>query len=122
MKIRISNILKATIIIGLIFVLGCSNSSEDKKLIIGFSQTGINDEWRKSMNQAMKIQAAFYSDIELKILEGQDDINDQIKDIEALIADNVDVLIVSPVQAAPITPIVERAFKKGIPEFNQGLI
>lgn len=114
MEIRISNILKLIIFIWLILVFGCSNTSETKKYKIGFSQTGINDEWRKSMNQAMKIQAAFYPEIELKILEGQDDIDDQIKDIEALIAENVDILIVSPVQAAPITPIVERAFKKGI--------
>lgn len=106
--------LKLTLVLTLLICLSCSNP-EDNKQTIGFSQTGINDEWRKSMNQAMKIQAAFYPEIELKILEGQDDINDQIKDIEALIADNVDVLIVSPVQAAPITPIVERAFKKGIP-------
>ncbi len=98
----------------LLFSLSCSNT-ETQKYTIGFSQTGINDEWRKSMNQAMKIQAAFYPEIELKILEGQDDITDQIKDIEALIAENVDILIVSPVQAAPITPIVEKAFKKGIP-------
>lgn len=106
--------LKLTLVLTLLICLSCSNP-EDNKQTIGFSQTGINDEWRKSMNQAMKIQAAFYPEIELKILEGQDDINDQIKDIEALIADNVDVLIVSPVQAAPITPIVERAFEKGIP-------
>ena len=98
----------------LLFSLSCDNS-ETKKYTIGFSQTGINDEWRKSMNQAMKIQTAFYPDIELKILEGQDDVNDQIKDIESLIAENVDVLIVSPVQATPITPIVEKAYKKGIP-------
>lgn len=94
--------------------ISCSNP-DIKKFTIGFSQTGVNDEWRKSMNQAMKIQAAFYPEIELKILEGQDDVNDQIKDIEKLIAENVDVLIVSPVQATPITPIVEKAFKKGIP-------
>ncbi|WP_298484322.1 substrate-binding domain-containing protein [uncultured Maribacter sp.] len=106
--------LKFILALIMLFSLSCSNS-EEKKQIIGFSQTGINDEWRKSMNQAMKIQAAFYPEFELKILEGQDDINDQIKDIETLIAENVDVLIVSPVQAAPITPIVDKAFKKGIP-------
>ena len=106
--------LRLILISILLFSLSCNNS-ETKKYTIGFSQTGINDEWRKSMNQAMKIQAAFYPGIELKILEGQDDVKDQIKDIEQLIGENIDVLIVSPVQATPITPIVEKAFKKGIP-------
>ncbi|WP_261376310.1 substrate-binding domain-containing protein [Gillisia sp. Hel_I_86] len=115
MEIRMSNILKPITLIYLIFIFGCSKTSETKKYTIGFSQTGVNDEWRKSMNQAMKIQTAFYPEIQLKILDGQDDVNDQIKDIEGLIKENVDVLIVSPVQAMPITPIVEKAFKKGIP-------
>ena len=106
--------LRFILVLILLFSFSCNNS-ETKKYTIGFSQTGINDEWRKSMNQAMRIQTAFYPEIELKILEGQDDVNDQIKDIEALIAENVDILVVSPVQATPITPIVEKAYKKGIP-------
>ena len=114
-KVYLKHILKNFILISMFSILGCSNKSDPTKYKIGFSQTGINDEWRQSMNQAMKIQSAFYPEIELEILEGQDDVDDQIKDIEALIAENVDVLIVSPVQATPITPIVEKAYKKGIP-------
>ncbi len=58
MAIRGSNILKPFTLC-LFFDFGCSNTSETKKYTIGFSQTGINDEWRKSMNQAMKIQTAY---------------------------------------------------------------
>ncbi|QOD59597.1 substrate-binding domain-containing protein [Polaribacter haliotis] len=99
----------------LLSFISCSKENQIKKYKIGFSQTGHKDDWRKAMNQSMEIQAAFNPEIELTILEGNDDINNQIKDIEQLIKDKVDVLIVSPVKSKPITPIVEKAFKSGIP-------
>tara|TARA_R110002049_G_scaffold279949_1_gene459084 strand:- start:43404 stop:46157 length:2754 start_codon:yes stop_codon:yes gene_type:complete len=115
-KINISIILKSVALIFLLLLLvGCGNEKESKTYTIGFSQTGINDEWRKAMNQSMEIQAAFYPEIELTILDGEDDIENQISDIEQLIAAKVDILIVSPVKSKPITPIVEKAYKMGIP-------
>lgn len=108
-------ISKLIILINLVLIFGCSNNSETKKYKIGFSQTGVSDEWRKSMNQAMEIQAEFHPEVELKILDSEDDIDNQIKDIEQLISEKVDVLIVSPIKSKPITPIVEKAYKSGIP-------
>ena len=80
-KINLSNISKSIFLIVVILIFGCSTDSESKKYTIGFSQTGINDEWRKSMNQAMEIQAGFYPEFELKILDSEDDIENQIKNI-----------------------------------------
>ena len=112
-KVSLLFILKSFTLI--ILIIGCSNTPEPKKYKIGFSQTGINDEWRKSMNQAMEIQAGFYPEFELKILDSEDDIENQIKNIEQLISEKVDILIVSPIKSKPITPIVEKVFKSGIP-------
>lgn len=108
------NVKRCLFFIVFVFFFSCSNKQE-KTYKIGFSQTGHNDEWRRAMNQSMEIQAGFYPEIELTILDGEDDINDQIKDIEQLIEDKVDVLIVSPVKSKPITSIVEKAHKEGIP-------
>lgn len=93
---------------------GC-NPKVESTYKIGFSQTGLDDDWRKSMNQSMKIQAGFYPEIELKVLNGNDDVSKQIKDIEELVKENIDLLIVSPIQSKPITPIVEKVYKAGIP-------
>jgi len=112
-KIRKFYFLKLFILIS--FLFGCTNNSENKKYTIGFSQTGFNDEWRKSMNESMEIQIGFYPNVNLQILDSNDDIDEQIKDIEQLISEKVDILIVSPIKSKPITPIVEKAFKKGIP-------
>lgn len=105
---------KLLLIIIAISLCSCSEN-ETKTYKIGFSQTGFNDEWRKAMNQSMKIQAGFYPEIELTILDGEDNIEKQINDIEQLLKKGVDMLIVSPVISKPITPVVDRAFKMGIP-------
>lgn len=105
---------KLPFIVCLFFVFSCSENN-GKKYKIGFSQTGFNDEWRKAMNESMKIQAGFYPEIEFTILDGEDNIENQINDIEQLLNDRVDLLIVSPVQFEPITPVVEKVFKSGIP-------
>ncbi|WP_299062171.1 substrate-binding domain-containing protein [uncultured Polaribacter sp.] len=108
--------LKALLFFIVLFsFISCSKEVKTKRYKIGFSQTGHKDDWRKAMNQSMEIQAALNPEIELIILEGDDDIKNQIKDIEQLINDEVDVLIVSPVKSKPITPIVEKAFRSGIP-------
>lgn len=98
-----------------VFVLVSCNKKEILNYKIGFSQTGIEDDWRKSMNQSMKIQVGFYPDIELVILDGEDNITKQINDIKKLIKEDIDILIVSPIKSEPITSVVEKAYKKGIP-------
>ncbi|WP_037348629.1 substrate-binding domain-containing protein [Sediminibacter sp. Hel_I_10] len=106
-------------LIFLVFVVlslvSCNKLEDEKKFKIGFSQTGTKDDWRKSMNKSMEIQAEFHPEIELKILDSDDKVENQIKDIEQLISENVDILIVSPIKSKQITPVVEKAFKNGIP-------
>lgn len=98
----------------LLTISSCSKD-EGQRFTIGFAQTGLNDEWRRAMNQSMRIQASMHPNIDLVILDGEDNIENQAKDIEELIEQNVDILIVSPVKSRPITPIVEKAYNKGIP-------
>ncbi|MDO6492231.1 MULTISPECIES: hybrid sensor histidine kinase/response regulator transcription factor [unclassified Cellulophaga] len=110
------NFSKLAVIFALIICYGCNNSKEDaKKLTIGFSQTGVNDQWRKSMNESMQIQSDFNSDIDLKILDGKDNVEKQIEDIKQFIKEKVDVLIISPIKSKPITPFVNKAIEQGIP-------
>lgn len=107
--------LKRFLFIYAIFILVSCSKEETKMYTIGFSQTGTNDDWRKSMNQSMEILVGFHPEINLKILDSEDNVDKQIQDIEQLIDEKVDVLIVSPIKSKPITPIVEKAYKMGIP-------
>lgn len=63
----------------------------------------------------MQGELAFYPHIGLEYKDAENSNEQQINDIHEFINSKVDLLIVSPNDAAPITPIVEDAFQKGIP-------
>lgn len=102
--------------ISLVFSFFSCNRNKDKdKIHIGFSQAMTNDDWRRSMNNSMKLQASMNPEIDLQIKDANYDVLTQIKQIDELIADSVDLLIVSPIQSKPITAVVKKAIKAGIP-------
>lgn len=104
------------IICGILFPLFflCCEQKDKPSYVIGVSQCS-DDLWRQTMNNEMVREASFNKDIELKIKTVKDNTKQQIADIEALIYDNVDLLIVSPNESAAITPIIQKAYKAGIP-------
>ncbi|MEI6554117.1 MAG: substrate-binding domain-containing protein [Paludibacter sp.] len=107
---------KFSLIIILVIFLGlysCSGN-EDNRKVIGVSQCS-DDVWRRTMNNELVREASFYPGIELKIKTAYDSNQEQIRDIESFIADNVDLIIVSPNEAIPLTPVIEKAMQAGIP-------
>lgn len=95
---------------------GCA-SSEKEEITIGFSQCLSNDAWRQVMNSEVFTEANLIDDKNIEILYRTADGNNQkqIEQIEELVSRNVDVLIISPNEATPLTDIVSRTYKKGIP-------
>ena len=96
-------------------VLSCREGTSKDTIRIGFSQAMTNDDWRRSMNNAMKLQASLNPNIELTIRDANYEVQKQIEQLEGLIADSLDVIIVSPIQSKPITPVVQKALNAGIP-------
>ncbi len=86
-----------------------------KKYTVGFSQCTTSDYWRQTMQRVMEIELAFFPDLDLIIKDAQDDSNRQIEQIEAFMESGIDLLIISPNQSEPITPIVEKVYQMGIP-------
>jgi signal transduction histidine kinase/CheY-like chemotaxis protein/AraC-like DNA-binding protein len=105
----------------LIFLLASCNYSQDerfdKKLVIGFSQCTMVDEWRKTMVEEMQREISFYRNYNIRLLikDAHDDNNQQIKDIQDLMHEGIDILIVSPNEAQQLTSAVEDVYEKGIP-------
>jgi len=94
-----------------------NDDSLPKKILIGFSQCTTGDEWRQTMNAEMLREASFYPqyDIELIIKDAQDNSDRQIQDIKALVLSGIDLLIVSPNEAEPLTAIIKQVYDQGIP-------
>lgn len=82
--------------------------------LIGVAQCS-DDSWRHKMNDEIRREALFYENVSVEIRSANDDNRKQEEDIRHFIEEGVDLLIVSANEAAPITPVVEEAFDKGIP-------
>lgn len=85
-----------------------------KKHVIAFSQCNSAEPYRTVQNSIMKRDMAKYPDCELIIQDAQQDNARQIAQIEAFVLQGVDVLIVAPNEAAPMTAPVKKAREKGI--------
>jgi signal transduction histidine kinase/DNA-binding response OmpR family regulator len=98
-----------------VLLFSFSSLSSKEKYKIGFSQCTTGDDWRKSMHREMMIELAFYPDFELIIKDANDNSDQQINDIRQLLEEKIDLLIVSPNESEPISPIVEEVYNSGIP-------
>ncbi|SDJ83331.1 Signal transduction histidine kinase [Catalinimonas alkaloidigena] len=95
-------------------VASCRNPNRST-YTIGFSQCVDNDDWRQAMLHEMYRELAFHPEVQLIYKNAGASSAQQIQDIRDLEEAGIDLLIVSPNEAAPITPVVEEVFQSGIP-------
>ena len=95
----------------LLLLAGCSGGK--KELVIGVSQCS-DDIWRSKLNEELSLAAHSYG-VQLRLTSADDDSERQMAQIRALVAEGVDLLIVSPNQSHTITPAIEEAFDAGVP-------
>lgn len=98
-----------------LFLAGCQPTTSPKTYRIGFSQRTGADTWRKTMLASMNRELSFNHDVEFLLKDANGRSEQQVKQIQELMDQKVDLLIVSPNAAQPITPIVEKAYQQGIP-------
>ncbi|MCD8319122.1 MAG: substrate-binding domain-containing protein [Paraprevotella sp.] len=98
------------------FVLLLCNACRENTphYIIGVSQCS-DDAWRTKMNREMHREARLYDDVKVEIRSADDSHEKQKADIEYFIEEGVNLLVVAPNEAATITPMVEKAYDKGLP-------
>lgn len=82
---------------------------------IGMSQCNLGEPWRVQMNADIERAAAAHENIRVIFKDAQNDTLKQRAHIEEFVSQGVDLLIVSPKEAAPLTPPVAKAYGAGIP-------
>lgn len=93
-----------------------SNAPAAEKIVIGFSQATMNSTWRVAMVEGnKKYVTEHYPDVELVVTDGQNESAKQVSDVGSLMARGIKVLIISPVQTQPLTPIVKQVMEANIP-------
>jgi ribose transport system substrate-binding protein len=90
-------------------------SDTKAKWVIGMSQCNLGEPWRVQMNADIKQAAEKYPELQVIFKDAQNDTLKQQAQVEEFISAGVNLIIVSPKEAAPLTPVVAAAYEKGIP-------
>ena len=88
--------------------------AQTKTLVIGMAQANNAEPWREAMNSQLT-SAAKKMNMQLTIADARQDNSKQVADVERFIQQKVDLLIISPNEAAPLTSVVKKAYDSGIP-------
>lgn len=99
----------------LLFILGCVPEEGRKQYVIGVSQCAMNNAWRRSMIQDMRVEALNHPELVLKVADADRNSTLQIEQIERFIRERVDLLIISANESEPLTPVAIKAYQSGIP-------
>ncbi|WP_042374148.1 substrate-binding domain-containing protein [Neobacillus jeddahensis] len=91
------------------------DSGEKKNFLIGMSQANLGEPWRVAMNDQIKAAADEYPELKVVFADAAQDNSKQIADVENFIQQKVDLLIISPNEAKPLTAVVKKAYDSGIP-------
>ena len=103
-------------------VPACSSSSPregagtpESPWVIGMSQCNLGEPWRVQMDA--DVRAAADRNLNLRVIfkDAQNSSLTQRAQVEELVEQGVDVIIISPKEAAPLTRPVAEAYQRGIP-------
>jgi ribose transport system substrate-binding protein len=83
--------------------------------VIGMSQCNLGEPWRVQMNADIKTAAAKHPELEVIYKDAQNDTLKQRAHIEEFVSTGVDLIIVSPKEAQPLTEPVAKATEVEIP-------
>ncbi len=89
--------------------------TKGKVIKIGMSQCNLGEPWRVQMNADVKSEAEKHPEIKMIFKDAQNDTLKQRSHVEEFISENVDLIIISPKEAQPLTEPVAKAYDAGIP-------
>ena len=114
--LRKRRILLLSLLAGMLFLLySCSGPATEKKYRIGFAQCTGTENWKRATREGMARELSFHPTTELIYRSANDNSELQVKQIRELLNENIDILLVSPNEARPLTSVVEEAYNRGIP-------
>ena len=85
------------------------------RFTIGMSQCNLGEPWRVEMNAQIKAAADKHPNLTVVFKDAQNDTLKQRAHVEEFVSARVDLIIISPKEAQPLTDPVARAMDAGIP-------
>jgi len=110
------------LLVTLLPLLGCDTRSPKKHagtpadpFVVGMSQCNLGEPWRVQMNEDIKKAAEKHPEIKVVYKDAQNESLTQRAQVEEFVEQGIDLLIISPKEAAPLTKPVADVYKKNIP-------
>ncbi|MGQ4420851.1 substrate-binding domain-containing protein [Streptomyces sp. SAS_269] len=97
---------------------GTDNDKPGRHVTIGFSAPAADHGWMAAITKNAMAQAKQYSDVHVEAVEGTNDVNAQISQVQTLIGKNVDALVILPFDGKALTSVAQQAMDAGIPVIN----
>ncbi|MEN0055743.1 MAG: substrate-binding domain-containing protein [Mucilaginibacter sp.] len=104
-----------SLILPLLLFGGCKNADKTSQYTIGFSQCVGSDLWRRNMLDEMKMELSLHPGARFLYADADNSSKKQIEQVKQMLDEGIDLLIISPNEAQPLTGIVEQIYSKGIP-------
>ena len=94
---------------------GSAKATSGKKFIIGMSQCNLGEPWRVQMNADIKAAAAQHPELTVLYKDAQNKTPVQQAQVKEFVELGVNLIIISPKEALPLTRPVAEAMAAGIP-------
>ncbi|WP_231919919.1 substrate-binding domain-containing protein [Microlunatus soli] len=94
---------------------GAAECGTGKEFSIGMSQANNAEPYRQVMNDDIKRAAKKVKGFSVTVSDAAQDNSKQVSQVEDFITQQVDLLIISPNEATPLTQVVKKAYDGGIP-------
>jgi ribose transport system substrate-binding protein len=91
-----------------------SSNPEGKMVKIGFSAPAADHGWMAAITNNVKKVVTQLKDVEPNIVEGTNDVNQQISQVETLINAKVDAIVLLPFDGSQMTDVAQKAMDAGI--------
>jgi ribose transport system substrate-binding protein len=129
MLASITNAFRALAFVSAVILAGCSQNGSgpaepnalpatkgpNTSWSIGMSQCNLGEPWRVQMNADIKAAAEKHPELTLIFKDAQNDTLKQRSHVEEFVSAGVDLIIISPKEAQPLTEPVAKAMDAGIP-------
>ncbi|MFD0591905.1 substrate-binding domain-containing protein [Catellatospora coxensis] len=87
----------------------------DRQYLIGMSQANNAEPYRQVMNNDVTTAAEAVKGFEVVVADAAQDNSKQVADVENFLTQKINLLIISPNEAKPLTAVVKKAYDAGIP-------
>src|SRR2546428_6050949 len=108
------NTMKKLLVAALLLGFSLAVHAAEKQYTIGMSQCNLGEPWRVQMNTDIKAAADKRPEIKMVFKDAQNDTLKQRSHVEEFVSAGVDLILISPKEAAPLTEPVAKAMDAGI--------